>query len=838
MSATLQLEEVPVQAPVHEVPQLLVPWSSRWREFMESIRPAFGRSERRLAGEAPFGLVPLRIILPSYAIEAFVIFAALAIQVKVAELRPIVVPTIRNRDVVYYSGDELPRTEDLGGAQAGAVGRAGGQQAHHRTQTIKIARGGSLASQIVDAPDLKLQSSRDPVANLLAIRPNIGPPPVEGLHSARRAPTLPASVVAATPDVIHDYTRNVIHLDSALAPPPSVTRDRALTAPNLTATMIAPPPSVADDHRLVAPLMVPAVVPAAPSVPRDHRAAAPRLDPSVVAAAPTVANDHVRSSPSLSANVIPAAPSVLGHDVTSAPVRMADAAVVAPPVSAPERASGRASKLTLPAPAIVAPPPSTNVSGDMRRLANGGMSATTVVPPPAQPASGSFMSSLIGKIFGPTEVVAPPPSVNSAASGNSAAHSLAGNVLPPPVDVKGSGDANETRRSGASLSPTVVAPPASLSISGATRSVASLTPNVVAPPASVASSAATRSMATLGAPNVVAPPPSIAAGRSRVSTSTQLTNVLPAAPSIAGGETTGSGRKGLGLGAPLESGSTTAPANSGGSNPNAGIVASNQPGPKLGIPANGAPGSLAMAPPGGDKSGIGGSGGGNGIGNGNSSGSGLSSMGSGAGKAGIGHGSDVNARGGISSASGSGGAGNANSGVPPVRGVDISGGSVMVSFDDPSTTDPSGAPRTSLKGPQRTFEAEVVGTASSGGAFEPYKNLLRGETHTQYLDTSNGTVVMEYAEPSGDGTGTLDSPRGLRTNLPEGLPHARMVVACTLDNSGNLTSLRVLEPGPAVMTAKVVAALRAWKFQPAMRGNQPVAVTAILGFGIDTNDRF
>jgi TonB family protein len=65
-----------------------------------------------------------------------------------------------------------------------------------------------------------------------------------------------------------------------------------------------------------------------------------------------------------------------------------------------------------------------------------------------------------------------------------------------------------------------------------------------------------------------------------------------------------------------------------------------------------------------------------------------------------------------------------------------------------------------------------------------------------------------------------------------------MVVTCTLDASGNIKNARVLEAGPAEMTAKVVAALRSWKFQPAMRGNQPVEVTAILGFGIDTNDRF
>jgi len=40
------------------------------------------------------------------------------------------------------------------------------------------------------------------------------------------------------------------------------------------------------------------------------------------------------------------------------------------------------------------------------------------------------------------------------------------------------------------------------------------------------------------------------------------------------------------------------------------------------------------------------------------------------------------------------------------------------------------------------------------------------------------------------------------------------------------------------MTAKVIASLRGWKLQPAMRGDQPIEVTAILGFGIDTNDRF
>ena len=41
--------------------------------------------------------------------------------------------------------------------------------------------------------------------------------------------------------------------------------------------------------------------------------------------------------------------------------------------------------------------------------------------------------------------------------------------------------------------------------------------------------------------------------------------------------------------------------------------------------------------------------------------------------------------------------------------------------------------------------------------------------------------------------------------FPQDLPHARVVVKCKLDASGNLKNLQVLEPGPATMTAKIMA---------------------------------
>jgi TonB family protein len=222
----------------------------------------------------------------------------------------------------------------------------------------------------------------------------------------------------------------------------------------------------------------------------------------------------------------------------------------------------------------------------------------------------------------------------------------------------------------------------------------------------------------------------------------------------------------------------------------------------------------------------------------------MNGEGPGAGKFAAGHGSDAAAHGGISPSAGPGGAGNAPSGTPAVRGVDISGGSGIVTipgFGSDSTASDSQAPGRSAIKQQQKLGVTVVATATSGGAFEPYKNLLRGEKYTTYLETSLGTVVMEFADESAANHsfgGTLTAPTEMRADLPAGLVRARMVLTCTLDASGNLKNVRVLEAGPAGMTAKVVAALRSWKFQPAMRNNQPVEVTAILGFGIDTNDRF
>jgi TonB family protein len=834
VSETLQLEEA---VEVHDTPKLLVEWSSPWREFLGAIGPALARSERRLAGEAPFGLVPLRIMVPAYFLEAFVIFAAIAVQIKIAELRPFVAPRFSRHDVVYYSGDELPRTEDLGGAAAGTTGRAGGEEAHHNTQTIKIARGGSLVPKVVDAPNLKLPSTSDAVANLLAIRPDAGPPPVEGMRSTRTVPNLASALVAPAPNVIRDYTRNGVQLDSVIAPAPSVTRDRPLTAPNLNPTLIAPAPTISSSHTLVAPALAPAVIPPAPSVARERTSVVPSLSSSVVAPAPNVNRDQARSNPALAANVIPPAPGGVSREISSPPVQMTSPAVIPPPVSAPERAPTRNSKLNLPAPSVIAPPPSSEISQDMRRPASGSIpdsSKTVVPPPPTQSASGSFMSSLIGKILGASNVVPPPPAVPASQPRDAAGTSLAPNVVAPPPAVSASGTRNGMS---AAPAPTVVAPPPSTALAGN------------------AGARSRTSAPALGASSVVPPPPSLSgagggtgntAGGAGTPAGTLLANnVVPPPPSLAGGTAasgSGLGRKATGLGAPLDAGASLAPPSSGGSGVNAGAVISSQPGPKVGLPNSGGTGSLAMSPSGGEKPGLGGAGGAASIGRGNGPGSGVNGAGPGAGRTDSGHGSDPGSRGGISPTAGPGGAGNTPSGTPAVRGVDISGGNTIVNLpsfgSDPSGGEVAPPGRTPIRQHSKTLDVTIVATATSGGAFEPYKNLLHGQTYTTYIDTSLGQVVMQFSEavPSSQ-PGGITAPQSVRTELPAGLPRARMVLTCTLDTAGNLKTFKVREPGPAGMDAKVLAALRGWKFLPAMRGDQAVEVTAILGFGIDTNDR-
>jgi hypothetical protein len=673
-----------------EPPRLLVEWSSPWEEFKTALAPALSKAPKALAGEAPIGMFPYRGMLACWLLECLLLTAVIVLPERIASLQPYQPPPLRKWDVIYYTGDELPQTQDKGGAQAGKSGRAGGQEAHHRTQVIRVARGDRPSEKVVDAPKLNLPHSDSSVANLLAFKPLPGPPPAEGLRSSLVAPALPNAVVPPAPEVSHTNPR---------------------TTPALSTPVVAPTPDIV----------------------RDKMRSGNSINPSVIAPPPRDAQRDLASSRS---------PLTQTTDV------------VAPPVSAPPRDVSTSSKLSLPAPAVVAPPPS-QVSRDLNSwgsTATGDLRTNPVPPPPSTMGGGGSMAR--GSVGALTTQVVPPP-VSGAEQG------LGG---------KAGG------RSGGSL---------------------------------------------LGSADVVPPPPSLGGGKA-----------------LSG---SGRGNKGTGAGGPMDLGSSVAPpTNGGGGASGSAVVVSSQPGTKVGLPNSSGGGAIAMSPSGTAKTGLGGSGGGAGIGKGNGPGSGMQGEGPGAGKEGTGRGSDPNARGGISPYPGTGGAGSGTSGAPAMPGVSVQGGTTTVtlpSFGVPGGDAPAGGPGRSSADAHKGSGVTVVATSRSGGVFNYYGVLKGDRVYSIYIETSLGMAVMQYADAASAAhpySEDLAAPELMRKDLPEGLRPTRVVFACILDRSGVLKDLKVLEPGAAETTSKLLVALPNWKFRPAFHGDEPVEVNVIIGFGVDT----
>src|SRR6202158_5576027 len=369
-----------------EPPRLLVEWSSPWEEFKSALHPALTRPPKALAGEAPIGMFPYRGMLASWLLELLLLIALIVLPEHFATLQVATLPTRPQWDVIYYSGDELPQTQDRGGAQAGRSGRAGGQQAHHRTQTIRVARGDEPSEKVVAAPKKNLPHPDPAVANLLAFKPNPGPPPAEGLRSSLTAPALPAmtmtmSAVPPSPELNSSSSKTTrqtpsIPTTNIIPPAPEVSRSSTRTSPTLSATMNA------------------AIVPPAPNVSRDKMRTANPLAPTVVAPAP---RDTQR-------------------DLADSRVPMTQSIdVVAPPVSAPQRDVSSRPKLLLPAPAVVAPPPS-QVSRDLNSWGSSatGELRTKPVPPPPTESSGGSRSRASGVGTLATQVVPPPASIDGS----------------------------------------------------------------------------------------------------------------------------------------------------------------------------------------------------------------------------------------------------------------------------------------------------------------------------------------------------------------------------------------------------------------------------------------
>ena len=720
-----------VQQPLkslHDVPQLLIHWSSPWEEFVTSIRPALRRSAKPLAGEAPTKIFPFGGIAVAWLLEGLLLAAVIVLPAKLASLQPYVPPVAPKYDVIYFSGDELPQTEDVGGAEKGKSGRAGGQHAQHHTQTIRVVRGNAPVEKVVDAPKINLPKSDFPVANLLAIQGMPGPPPTTGLKSSVR--DLPqADPIAPAPNVSRDQFQNSEHFaTSVVAPPPEVLRDKVQTLPQMTASIVAPPPRVS----------------------RDKMRSMQGVNSSVIAPPPQVQREQMRAMEGVNSSVIAPPPSVQ-RDIAGARLPAThNVDVVPPPVSAPASASAVSSRLSLPQPSVIAPPP-TNVSREL----------------------SSYGTGKVGEMH--KQIVPPPVEISGAVSGHGSSTSVPGtDIVPPPPSVSGSGTVSAGRYIGG--------------------------------------------RATTLATNVVPPPPTVTSGN-------------------AGHTRGGSGSGSFGS---LDMSSVIAPPKAAGGTGAAktAVVVSSQPGSHVGVPGSGGVGAIAVSPSGGSKAGIGGSGNGGGLGHGSGPGSGLSGEGTGGASAGVGRGSDPASKSGTSPYPGTGGAGTTMAPVSNTPGISVNGGNTITlpSFGgNGNGADPTGPSRTHLSkgGPGIT----IVASSRSGGAFNFYGALKGDPVYTIYFQTTLGVGVLQYADPSSAHhvyPQELTAPEPLKAELPPGLTASRMVIACILDPNGVLRNVRVLEPGSAQTSAKVLAALPSWKFKPAFRGDRPVEVNAILGFNIDT----
>jgi hypothetical protein len=359
------------EAPQYGELNLLIEWESPWEAFTSSIRPAVQRSPLRLQGECQSGLFPYSGMAATWVLEVLLLIAVIVLPAKLMRLVPFQPPPNAKYDVIYYSGDYLPQTRDVTGAEQGVSGRSGGRESRG-VQTIKVARGDSLTNRVVDAPKLHLPQSDD-VKNLLAIAAkDPGPPPTAGLEALNEPKlTIPVDVIAPSPG--------------------EVTRSKLAALPVIGATAVPPRPDVN----------------------REKLPQAQILNSTVVQPSPNSVQRDVVSQARI--------PSLEG------------AQVVPPPISAPVRDSDMNARLTLPAPAVVQPPPDTGIVHGLLAAAGAlfGTTSPSAVPPPIDPVGGAVSS------------------IGTGTSRNGGSLSGGADVVPPPVDVGGGSSFTHGGRGGA-----------------------------------------------------------------------------------------------------------------------------------------------------------------------------------------------------------------------------------------------------------------------------------------------------------------------------------------------------------------------------------------------------
>ena len=81
------------------------------------------------------------------------------------------------------------------------------------------------------------------------------------------------------------------------------------------------------------------------------------------------------------------------------------------------------------------------------------------------------------------------------------------------------------------------------------------------------------------------------------------------------------------------------------------------------------------------------------------------------------------------------------------------------------------------------------------------------------------------------------TPQTLSAVLPQGVKHGAVVLWCAIDTNGKVTDARIEQSLSPEADAKALEAVKAWKFQPAKKNGNPVAVDVRITLVVENNGR-
>jgi len=95
---------------------------------------------------------------------------------------------------------------------------------------------------------------------------------------------------------------------------------------------------------------------------------------------------------------------------------------------------------------------------------------------------------------------------------------------------------------------------------------------------------------------------------------------------------------------------------------------------------------------------------------------------------------------------------------------------------------------------------------------------------------------LQYADPTTvqSFAADLTAPRPIKTDVPADATPARAIISCVMDRLGLLRDIKLLEGDDPQFSHELLFALASWRFRPVFRGDSPVEVKTVIGFGVKT----